>query len=111
MTLIAGIICRDRKVPMPSSVAEMLRRSISRTADDEPRVFEDKWSFFVKVDIGAFGEPAEIVDENGAITVVTGEPLLDLGDEAQWRGRELDTAAIHNALVNGDVTLLRTANG
>jgi len=111
MTLIAGIISCDPRVPVPESVCETLRRSVSRNAVDKPLVFQDKQSFFAKLEIGAFGEAAVLIDGNKALTLVAGEPLLGPGHEGSRRGRDADTASIHEALVAGDLSVLRNANG
>lgn len=111
MTLIAGIISRKIDQPVPAAVCEKLRQSITRNVEDQVRVFEDRRSFFVKADIGAFGDPAEKIDENGAITLLTGEPLLDTDSSKKWQSREKDTALIHESFVCSDLSILRSANG
>lgn len=112
MSLIAGIISRKSDLAPPTAVCESLRRNISREVRDKPVVFKDARSYFVKVDIGAFGEPAERVDENGSLTLLTGEPLLDNNSSAEWQSRERDTAVIHEAIVCDDhPSVLRAANG
>lgn len=111
MTLIAGIVSRDPHVPPPAAVCQKLRDSISRNAADERRIFQDDRSLFVKIDIGAFGEPAHVVDDNGAITLVSGEPLLDVDGKGHWQSRYADTTLLHNDLVRGDGDALRFANG
>ena len=99
MTLIAGIISRNSNRPLPEAVCDSLRQSISRDPRDEVSIYEDERSYFVKVDIGAFGEPAEKRDENGAITLLTGEPLLD------GENTEQDTAFIHDGFIGDDLSI------
>lgn len=111
MTMIAGIVSRDPRVAVPASVADILSRSISRNEGDESRVFQDARTFFVKVDIGAFGEPAEIVDKAGALTLIAGEPLLTANAEQQWQNRDADARSMHDVFVRGDLSALQRANG
>ncbi len=111
MTLIAGIISRNSNRLLPVSVCDSLQRTISRDPRDEVSVFQDERSYFIKVDIGAFGEPAEKIDENGAITLVTGEPLLDGDSNETWQSREKDTALIHDGFARHDPDILQRANG
>lgn len=110
MTLIAGIISRNQHLSVPRAVCSALHEAISRDPQDELIVFEDRRSYFVKVDIGAFGERAHYKGENGAVTLLTGEPLMDNGDE-KWKSRERDTAAIHDAFSRCDLNILERANG
>ncbi len=111
MTLIAGIVSRRPGVPVPATACESLRRSISRDPRDEARVFADERSYFVKVDIANYGEPADIAGEDGTLTLVTGEPLLILDGESKPSGRKRDAALIHDAFLNNDPGILRSANG
>lgn len=111
MTLIAGIVSRKLDQSLPSAVRDSLRHSISRGPRDDIKVFEDQRSFFVKVDIGAFGERAEKIDEDGTLTLLAGEPLLDFDADEQWRRRETDTALIHDGCAGSDHSILRCANG
>jgi len=100
MTLIAGIISRKPNVPLPAAICETLQRSISRERD-VAEVFSGPQSFFVRVDIGAFGEASVIEDEHGW-TFLAGEPLLDI---------DADLAEIHRGLLSNDPQLLGSANG
>lgn len=112
MTLIAGIVSRRPGVSVPADVCETLRRSISRHPDDAARTFGNERAFFAKLDTGAFGEPAEVVDKRGSVTLVTGEPLLLVpGQETVVRGRAADTQKIHNALTRNDTSVLAAVTG
>ncbi len=101
MTLIAGIISRKPNAPLPASICETLQRVISRDERDVAEVFSGPQSFFVQINIGAFGEAAVIEDEHGS-TFLAGEPLLD---------SDADLAEIHRGLPSGDTQILGTANG
>lgn len=110
MTLIAGIVSRKKNDPLPNSICETLRQAISRNISDMVEVYSDENSYLVKLDIGAFGEPAELAGEDGSITLLTGEPLLR-ADDRSLGGRIADTAAIHNGFTQNDHRILSLANG
>src|SRR5438034_3742761 len=110
MTLIAGVFSRKDR-PIPASTSENLRQSISRHTDDEISVFKDARSFFVKVDIGAFGEPGMFVDSCGGLSMVAGEPLLSVCPDTSWKSREGDLKSIHEGLMRDDPEILRKAEG
>ncbi|MBC7899302.1 MAG: hypothetical protein H7070_04550 [Saprospiraceae bacterium] len=109
MTLIAGIISRDPNSPVSVSSAESLKDLISRNLSDEPIVFQDKHSYMLKVDIGAYGETAHTVDEDGTLTLLAGEPLLS--DEGGRKSRQADVDSIHNGFIRRDREVLTKAQG
>ncbi len=111
MTLIAGIISRKPDGSVPRKVCEILDQTISRDPRDKRTVFEDQRSFFVKVDVIAFGEPSSHVGSDGSFTLLAGEPLLDHNSDEKWQSREIDTAAIHDAFSRSDLNILQKANG
>jgi asparagine synthase (glutamine-hydrolysing) len=111
MTLIAGIISRNRNQTVPDSVCESLKQLISRQPSDEISVFRDERSCVVKLDVGAYGEPGFKMDEDGALTILAGEPLLDLENERAWQSREKDVALIHERCVRSRWDVLKTAQG
>lgn len=110
MTLIAGIVSRKKNVPLPTSISGTLRQAISRNPSDPVEIFSDENSYLVKLDIGAFGEPAMATSNDGSITLLTGEPLLTC-DKRCSSGRQTDTAAIHNGFEQNDGHILSLANG
>src|SRR5260370_40189569 len=95
MRLIAGIVSRNKQ-HLPNSACARLRQSISRNPADEVKVFEDHSSFFAKVDVGAFGGPGFIVDQNGALSLMAGEPLLANHAAATVYNRHTDLAPVHD---------------
>jgi hypothetical protein len=108
MTLIAGIVSRKPDVPVPAHVCSSLRAAISRNAKDEITARQYKSAFFVKLDIGAFRQPAEVVDEDGCLTMLCGQPLL-AGD---GNSRQADTELIHRGFGDDGVAgVLATATG
>jgi asparagine synthase (glutamine-hydrolysing) len=106
MTLIAGIFSRNNQSPAYSD-CESLRQLISRTPTDEVKTFKDQRSFFASVDIGTFCEPGSVSEPNGALTLVTGEPLLNTGAS----GRLSDLAVIHQHALAENWDVLREAEG
>lgn len=111
MTLIAGIISRKRDLTVSRSVCDVLRKTISRDPADEITVFDDKRSYFVKLDISAFSEQSHKIGQNAALTLLTGEPLLDSEGHEKWHSREKDLVSIHEKLSDRDFNILRNANG
>jgi asparagine synthase (glutamine-hydrolysing) len=111
MTLIAGILSRQQNQTVQDSACDALKRLISRNPSDEVSVFRDERSCIVKVDVGAYGEPGFKVDENGAFTVLAGEPLLSLDNEGAWQSRENDVALIHDHCARGNWDVLKKADG
>ncbi|HVQ37508.1 MAG TPA: asparagine synthase-related protein [Pyrinomonadaceae bacterium] len=110
MTLIAGAFSRKNR-PIPESVCESLRQSVSRHSDDQVQLFRDQRSYFVKVDIGAFVELGWHHELDGALSLVTGEPLLSAGTDAGSRNRKQDLELIHEGLSREDYETLQGANG
>lgn len=110
MTLIAGIFSR-KNLQIPESACDTLHRTISRNNHDRRRVFRDHRSYFVQVDIGAFGEEDSSVESNGALSLVAGEPLLSRPDVDSRGQRKTDAALIHEKAVDGQWEILRDAQG
>ena len=108
MTLFAGIFSRHEHQPIADSVCDGLRRVISRDKTDEVRVFRDRRCFFVKVDIGAFVDPAFRIDEDGSVSILAGEPLVAFGDDASGRSRSKDLDLLHESWKREDWNLLST---
>lgn len=110
MTLIAGILSRKAQ-PLPELVCASLERSLSRNPTDKVGVFKDHRSYFVKLDIGVFGESGSIVDSAGALSLMTGEPLLATQDERASSSRHHDLIAIHDQCLKNNWNVLREADG
>jgi hypothetical protein len=99
MSLFAGIINR-RGRSLPESVCSSLAQSISRNPIDEVISFRYASAYFAKIDIGAFGKPGFVEDEQGALSLLTGEPLLS-GNSAQDSNRRAELKILHDqALLN-----------
>ena len=111
MTLFAGVFSRHANQPIKDSVCDGLRRVISRDKTDEVRVFRDSRCFMVKVDIGAFVDPAFRIDEDGSVSLLAGEPLLAFKDETSGRSRSKDLDLLHESWKRNDWNLLEHARG
>lgn len=109
MTLFAGIYRRHQGEPLPDSACEALRRVISRNPTDERHTYRDSRCFLVKIDTCAFGAPAHVDD--GAVSMLAGEPLLHLSEEDAARDRAQDLRLLHNEWKRGAWNLLRRARG
>ena len=107
MTLIAGIFNRMGQ-PLSDDVCRELAQSVSRHASDHVEVIRDENSCFAKVDIGVFGSKA-VIQRDGAVSLMTGEPLLSNSGAGSNRQAELE--ALHGDLLNNRMTRLQDANG
>jgi asparagine synthetase B (glutamine-hydrolysing) len=108
MTLIAGIFSRNVR-PVAGAECTSLRQAISRNPTDRVETFSDRRSYFAKVDIGAFQEPGSFKDADGALSLITGEPLLS--DRGTSSDRLSDLTAIHQQVLKHNWNSLRDADG
>ncbi len=111
MTLFAGIYSRKVGEPIEGSACEALRQAVSRNPADERHAFRDARCFFVKIDTGAFGSTAFRVDEDGAASMLAGEPLLSLSFEDSAQSRSEDLNLLHEGLKQGDWKIPKNAQG
>lgn len=111
MTFFAGIFSRNVKQVVPPSACEALKGAISRHPHDEISIFKDDRSFFVKVDIGAYQEPAFRTDSDGSVSMLAGDPLLADGDADDWHSRTRDLDLLHEGWKKGDWNPLTRARG
>jgi len=110
MTIIAGLLSRNNQ-PLSDAACASLTRSISRNPADEVKVFRADGSFFAKIDLGIFGDPGFVVDPDGALSLMAGEPLLDTRAEASSSNRLEDLTAIHEQCCKSNWDVLRETNG
>jgi len=108
MSIIAGIYVRDKKREIPQNVCGELKKLISRRADENIFVFGDSRAFFVKADVGAFGEAGHYADAENSISLLAGAPLLS---NAENGDRERDLRQIHESLANKNTEILTGAQG
>ena len=108
MSLIAGILNRhDRPVPEP--FRSSLAQSISRNPADEVTEFRYANAFFARVDIGAFGEPGVLRDEQGALSLLTGETLLR--DSVRDSNRQKELRILHDQCLLNNPDVFKSAEG
>lgn len=110
MAILAGIVSRNGERPEPA-VCEALRRAISRHPGDLVQHFTDERSFIIKVDIDAFSEPAFRAEAGVAVSMLAGEPLLNISGTEKWRSRTQDLNLLHEAWKQDDFTLVAQARG
>ena len=108
MTLIAGILSRNDR-PLTDSACAILQQAMSRNPADEVKTFQDRRTYFAKVDIEAFREPGFFIDASGALSLLAGEPLL--GNRDISSNRLQDLTAIHAQCLESNSNILREANG
>ena len=110
MTLIAGMLSRHDR-PLADSACASLGQVISRNPADEVMAFRDRRSYFAKVDLEAFHEPGFFVDPNGALSLLTGEPLLSNWNSSSGSSRLKDLTTIHEQCLKNNWNALREADG
>ena len=111
MTLLAGIVARQPGAALPEAACRQLRDHLSRNSMDRVQSFSRKGALLLKVDMGAFGEPAAMEDQAGFVSLLAGEPLLAVGDPAARRARGTDLAWLHRDWTRGDWSTLTRARG
>lgn len=113
MTLLAGIWHRHRQA-IPAHISAALDAALSRSPADAHQQFDAPGVHLAKIDIGAFGAASwtESGDSGArAVTLVTGEPLLDAAGGTPGRARDRDTDELHQALGRSDLSRLAACNG
>lgn len=111
MTVIAGILSRDRALLMPHSVRTSIVSNVSRHPHDEPEILEGPGWLLVKVDTGAFGARASVSVPGGPALVIAGEPLIRRDGAVQGSSREGEAREIFDGLSTGSESALRQSTG
>jgi len=111
MSILAGIYNRRKDNSLPHAVCETLKNLISRNPEDKVIVFSDARCFLAKIDIGAYGEPAFHIDSSGSVSMLAGEPLLDLDDNDSLRTRAQDLELLNQSWDRADCDLLARTRG
>ena len=112
MTLFAGIFNRRPGIPISDTTCDALKGAVSRGSQEGITVFKNDRACFVKWDINAYGEPAFKTDSDGAVSMLVGEPLLGLTDNAEaWQSRTKDLELLHQEWKRGEWGLLKRARG
>jgi asparagine synthase (glutamine-hydrolysing) len=76
MTIFAGIFCLFDNDSIPESLCDEVNHSLSRDSRDEIVSHRSPKYYVAKIDIGAYGGRAFLVDEGGSVSVLAGDPLL-----------------------------------
>jgi asparagine synthase (glutamine-hydrolysing) len=111
VSVLAGILNRRADRPLTMAVCDNLKRAMSRNASDEVVGFQDANVALFKVDVGAFGEPAHRCDRDGTVTMLAGEPVLDLGADAATGTRARDLDHLHTAFSRGQWGVFAQTHG
>ncbi len=111
MTLLAGIFSRGIEYPIDAAVGERLKSLISRNPDDKAVVFSDARCFLAKIDIGAYREQALHRDASGSVSLLAGEPLLNVHGDGDCATRTRDLELLNQSWDRGDWNLLARTRG
>lgn len=111
MTIFGGMIGYANPGGLDKDVCRALGKAISRVADDPRETFSDEQCYLVKVDIGAYGEPAYHRGADGTVGMLAGEPLLAEGEAADRPDRGADLRRLHESWLAGDYGALKRAHG
>src|SRR2546425_11935924 len=76
MTILAGIVSRERDPELSEVQVDAVRRALSRGGDAAIAEFRDRRAFLAKIDIGAYGDPAFRIGPSGSVMMAAGHPLL-----------------------------------
>jgi asparagine synthase (glutamine-hydrolysing) len=111
LTILAGIFRRRNDVRISDQHCVDIERSLSRNTSDKPFTFRNSRVFLAKIDIGVYSQGASIIDSDGCVSLLTGEPLL-LGESADaCRTRDEDLKCLHSAWKSENWNLLEKARG
>jgi asparagine synthase (glutamine-hydrolysing) len=111
MSLLAGIFSRQSNVVVHESVCEALRKVISRYPEEHVDVFRGPRICLLKVDVGAYSQPAYHVDPSGTVTMLAGDPLLAREGQENIQDRAAALELLHRAWDQGDWSILNQARG
>jgi hypothetical protein len=92
MTILAGIMTRSEDVQLTDALCDSIKHTISRFPGDRVIEFRDSTAFLAKIDIGAYNEDGFLVGKTGSVSLLAGEPLLDVngGQTFHTRSDDLD---------------------
>jgi hypothetical protein len=109
MTILAGIVSRDRGETIDRELRRKLRHVISRHSDE---VIElgDGCTMLAKVDIGAFDARAAIEDRAGNLSLLAGEPIFHAGS-GRVSNRAEDLEQLHEQWTRAEWRGLSACSG
>lgn len=111
MTAIAGLVSLRSEFSVPDDACRDLRAALSRHAGEQIHELRGPRYYLAKFDVGALGAPGLHVDQDGAVTLLAGEPLLATDEKAGKRPRSDDLLTLHRNWRQRDRSALRQARG
>lgn len=100
MTILAGVYSPTAWTAGDQVLADAIQTHLSRRPEDPRTLFSDGCLFVCMIDIGVYGEPAWLVDEERVATL-TGRPMLGGADRAadleRLASADPCAAAVHDA--------------
>lgn len=111
MTIVAGIYSRHNDCLISDKIYIELKQLISRNPNDKVIEFKDKRCVLMKVDIGAYQEPAIKHDSNGSVTMLVGDPHLVDGHDRVSQTRSYDIDILHRSWSKDKYDILTKTQG
>lgn len=109
MTIFAGIVRLDGRL-LPEDWVSILTNALSRSSEDIPQIFQGESFVLAKVDIGAFGVGGSIRSPDGSVSLLAGQPILDLQDSS-FKNRLSELEKLHEDWRADLVESLRMCEG
>ncbi len=111
MSVLAGIVSRRPGTRVPPDWCDALQKAISRRSDGQITKCGDDRSFLLKLDFGAFIDPAFRRDPSGTVAMLAGEPLLSSNDQGCGASRARDLECLHRAWDGDNWEVLKQVQG
>jgi len=111
MTVIAGIYSRNRNHPITDGMRFELEQLLSRNSEDEVLVCRDEKALLMKVDIGAYQEPAVKLGGTGSVSMLAGDPHLAPDAPGDFRTRSQDLDLMTSEWDEGNYGIVAKAQG
>jgi asparagine synthase (glutamine-hydrolysing) len=111
LTILAGVFRRRNDFWVTDRICDEIEQSISRNSSDKPITFRNSRVFLAKIDIGVYGQDASIIDSDGCVSLLAGEPLLLVAGANSCNTRDEDLKILHSAWKSENWNLLERARG
>jgi hypothetical protein len=108
MTIFAGVIALQEDSCIPDDLCGALSNVVSRDPDAVVQEYRGQTYFIAHVDVGAFGSPGRHIEDDGAITLIAGDPILDV-DGGSPPSRAASARLLHVAWRRRDPEIMTTA--